>query len=279
MDSYRLQRWTRSGIGYLLLLAVIALIGLPLLWMLSGAIKDLKQINTFPPVWIPANPRWHNFADAWRAAPFARFYFNSVLTTAVATAVKLFNAILSAYALAYLAFPKKNLVFIVMLAALMVPLQVTILPNYLTLARANWVNTYQGIILPTVSVVFGTFLLRQHFLSLPRDVLDAARVDGAGHLRMIWSVVLPMSRPVLATIALLTIVSQWNEFLWPLVITNTVKMRTLPIGVAYLFDVEGNTQWGVVMAGTVLVVLPMIVVFLLAQRHIVEGMTAGATKG
>ena len=279
MDSYRLQRWVRAGAGYLLLLVVIALIGLPLLWMISGAIKDLKQINTFPPVWIPPHPRWQNFADAWHAAPFGRFYFNSVFTTAVATAIKLFNAVLSAYALAYLAFPKKNLVFIVMLAALMVPLQVTILPNYLTLARANWVDTYQGIVLPTISVVFGTFLLRQHFLSLPRDVLDAARVDGAGHLRMIWSVVLPMSRPVLATITLLTVVSQWNEFLWPLVITNTLKMRTLPIGVAYLFDVEGNTQWGVVMAGTVLVVLPMIVVFLLAQRHIVEGMTAGATKG
>jgi sn-glycerol 3-phosphate transport system permease protein len=161
----------------------------------------------------------------------------------------------------------------------MIPGQVTILPNFLTMANLDWVNTYQGIILPGASVAFGTFLLRQYFMGLPKDVLDAAKVDGCNHLRLLWSVVISMSKPVLVTFGLLSIVWKWNEFLWTLVITNTLDMRALPIGISYLFDVEGNTQWGVVMAGTIFVVAPMLVVFLLTQRYIVEGITAGATKG
>lgn len=265
--------------GYGLMILAVLVVGAPLLWMATGAVKTLREINTFPPVWIPAHPRWENFVDAWQAAPFGRFYVNSIFTATATTLLKLVNGALCAYALAYLRFPVKNLVFIVILAALMIPFEVTILPNYLTLARLNWINTYQAIILPGAATAFGTFLLRQHFLSLPRDVLDAARVDGCGHLRLLWSVVLPMSRPVLATVGLILLEGKWNEFLWPLIVTNTDTMRTVPVGIAYLLDNEGNTEWGVVMAGTVLVIVPMLVVFLWAQRHIVEGITAGATKG
>jgi len=143
----------------------------------------------------------------------------------------------------------------------------------------GWTNTYQGLLLPGFVSAFGTFLLRQHFLSLPREVLDAARVDGAGHLRTLFSVVLPMSRPVLATLVLLTVVSRWNDYLWPLIITNTTEMRTLSVGIALLFQKETGTLWGVVMAGTLYVVLPVLVLFLVLQRHIVEGIAAGAVKG
>ena len=128
-------------------------------------------------------------------------------------------------------------------------------------------------------MALGTFLLRQSFLGMPREVLDAAKVDGAGHLRTLWEVVIPMARPVLVTFALISLVSKWNDYLWPLVITTTTEMRTLPVGITYLFDNEGNNQWGVIMAATVFVVLPLVVVYLWAQRYIIEGLTAGATKG
>lgn len=266
-------------VGYLAMALIVIAMGIPLFWMLTGSLKTLGEIYTFPPVWIPTDPQWSNFSDAWGRAPFERFYLNSIITTFIGMSIELVNATLTAYALAFLRFPYKRLVFILILAALMIPSQVTILPNFLTMANLDWVNTYQGIILPGASVAFGTFLLRQYFMGLPKDVLDAAKVDGCSHLRLLWSVVIPMSKPVLVTFGLLSIVWKWNEFLWTLVITNTLEMRTLPIGIAYLFDVEGNTQWGVVMAGTIFVVAPMLVIFLLAQRYIVEGITAGATKG
>lgn len=266
-------------VGYLAMALIVIAMGIPLFWMLTGSLKTLGEIYTFPPVWIPTDPQWSNFSEAWGRAPFERFYLNSIITTFIGMSIELVNATLTAYALAFLRFPYKRLVFILILAALMIPSQVTILPNFLTMANLDWVNTYQGIILPGASVAFGTFLLRQYFMGLPKDVLDAAKVDGCSHLRLLWSVVIPMSKPVLVTFGLLSIVWKWNEFLWTLVITNTLEMRTLPIGIAYLFDVEGNTQWGVVMAGTIFVVAPMLVIFLLAQRYIVEGITAGATKG
>ena len=277
-DRRRLARLA----AYALMAALAVVIGAPLLWMLSGSLRTTREIYAVPPVWIPENPRWQNFSDAWNAAPFDRFYVNSFVTTLAGTGLELVNATLSAYALAFLRFPKKNWVFLVLLMALMIPTQVTVLPNYLTLSDVfgrSWINTYQGIVLPGAAVAFGTFLLRQAFLGLPREVLDAARVDGCGHLRLLWDVVLPMARPVLVTFALISLVAKWNDYLWPLVITTTQEMRTLTVGITYLFDQEGNTDWGVVMAAAIFVILPLLVVFVWAQKHIIAGITAGATKG
>jgi sn-glycerol 3-phosphate transport system permease protein len=283
MGSLSVRRWRVDHLAsYGLLLLLVAVIGVPLLWMLSGSLRTTREIYAVPPVWIPAHPRWQNFFDAWNAAPFDRFYANSIVTTMAGTGLELVNATLSAYALAFLRFPKKNLVFVFLLVALMVPNQVTILPNYLTLADVfgrSWINTYQGIVLPGAAVAFGTFLLRQSFLGLPREVLDAARVDGCGHLRLLWDIVIPMARPVLVTFTLISLVAKWNDYLWPLVVTSTQEMRTLTVGITYLFDQEGNTDWGVVMAASIFVILPLLVVFIWAQRHIIAGITAGATKG
>lgn len=265
--------------GHLTILFLICVIGIPMFWMATASIKSLPEIRTFPPVWLPTTPRWDNYPAAWRSAPFDRFFLNSFITTALPSLAKLVNGVMCAYALAYLRFPGRNVVFLFILAALMIPVQVTILPNYLTVADLGWINTYQGIAVPEFGVAFGTFLLRQHFLTLPREVMDAAKVDGAGHLRTLWSIALPLSRPILATLLLLTAVGRWNEYLWPLVITNTKEMRTLPIGIAWMYDVEGNTQWGVVMAGVVLVILPVLLLFIWTQKHLVEGIASGAVKG
>jgi len=265
--------------SYFLLVLLVVIIGMPILWMLSASVKTLPEIYTFPPVWIPPHLRWANYSDAWSMAPFGRFYVNTAIMTFFGTAAKLFNGITSAYALTYLRFPKRDLVFLVVLAALMIPPQVTILPNYLTLGSLNWINTYPALILPEAGIAFGTFLLRQHFLTIPREILEAARVDGAGHLRILWQVVLPLSQPILVTLLLLTAVGRWNDFLWPLIATTTMEMRTLPVGIAFLLDQEGNTQWGQVMAATVMVVIPLLVLFLWTQRYLVEGIAAGALKG
>ena len=266
-------------LGHLGILLLVVVIGLPVFWMATGSIKSLQEIRTFPPVWWPATIRWDNYPAAWQSAPFDRFFLNSIVTTALASGGKLVNAVLCAYALAFLRFPGRNVVFMVILAALMIPVQVTILPNYLTLADLGWLNSYQGLVVPEFGVAFGTFLLRQHFMTLPREVLDAAKVDGAGHLRTMWSIALPLSRPILATLTLLTAVGRWNDYLWPLVVTSTKEMRTLPIGIAWMYDVEGNTQWGVVMAGVMMVIVPVLILFIWTQKHLVEGIASGAVKG
>ena len=284
--SMHLDAWLQRLGGYAAITLLILLIGAPVFWMVSGSLKTNQEIYTFPPRWLPSDPQWSNFREAWNAAPFGRFYINSIITTLAGSALEIINAVLSAYALAYLRFPFKNVVFVILLAAMMIPAQVTILPNFIffgstifELFGESWINTYQAIILPGASVAFGTFLMRQSFLGMPRDVLDAAKVDGAGHLRTLWEIVIPMSRPVLVTFALISLVSKWNDYLWPLVITTTTEMRTLPVGITFLFDSEGQNQWGVIMAATVFVVLPLVVVYILAQRYIIAGLTAGATKG
>ena len=274
----RENRLRRTALYGLLAVVGIIMAG-PLYWLVSSSLKPTGDIYTFPPAWWPSQIRWQNFVDAWRSAPFGDFYVNSVVTTTAGAALEVANAILTAYAFVFLRFPFKRLLFAVLLGALMVPGHVTLLPNYLTVADLGWINTYQGIVIPGAGSAFAAFLLRQHMLTLPDEVIDAARMDGAGHLRRLWSVVLPLSRPMLVTVAVVSLVSKWNEFIWPLIVTNTDKMRTLPVGLLMIKNSEGYVNWGAVMAATVFVVLPVLVVFLVAQRYIVAGLTQGAVKG
>ncbi|MFN8633602.1 MAG: carbohydrate ABC transporter permease [Chloroflexota bacterium] len=265
--------------GYVALVVVAFVVGLPLLWLLSAAFKESSEIYVIPATWIPNQPTLDNFPRAWASAPFGLYYFNTTVITVVSVLGKLTMASTTAYALVALRFPFKTVIFALILGALMIPPQVVVIPNYLLFADWGLINTFPALILPHIPTAIGTFLMRQAFLALPREILDAARVDGAGHMRTLWTIMLPLSLPVVVTFGLLATQDVWNDFLWPLVITNTENMRTLPIGVSRLLDQEGNTQWGVVMAGAIYVILPLLIVFLWAQRHIVEGIAAGAVKG
>ncbi|PDW04717.1 glycerol-3-phosphate ABC transporter permease [Candidatus Viridilinea mediisalina] len=265
--------------GYLAMALAIFLVGLPVYWTIIAAFKESAEIYRIPPTWVPLNPTFENFSRAWNAAPFGRYYINSFITTLGGTLAKVLLAVLSAYALAFLRFPRKDLVFLVLLAGLMIPPEITIVPNYLTVGRLGWINTYAGIIIPSAAVAYGTFLLRQAFLALPFEVIEAARVDGAGHVRILLSIVIPMSQPAIVTMALLALVARWNDFLWPLLVTHTSDMRTLPIGIFWLRNSEGVINWGVVMAGSLFLIVPVLLVFLWLQRYIVEGIAAGAVKG
>ncbi len=273
--------------GYIAMAIVALMIGVPLFWMLSGSLMSNRDILD-PSQWWPSTPVWENYPEAWTTVPFARFFANSAIITVAGAALELFCGVLCAYAFAFLKFPGKNLLFLVVLASLMVPSQVVIIPNFQFMATTvrdlfdlddNWVNTYQGIILPGAATAFGTFLMRQGFMGLPKDVLDAAKVDGAGHLRTMWEVMLPMAKPIVVTFGLISVVAKWNEYLWPLIITNTDTMRPVTVGLRLLQDAEGNNDWGVIMAGTAFVVVPMLIVYVGLQRFIIDGLTAGATKG
>lgn len=273
--------------GYLGMLVVTLIIGVPLFWMLSGSLKSLNDIYN-PDQYLPSEFLWENYREAWTTVPFGRFYINSFIITAAGAGLEIIFGVLCAYAFAFLKFPGKNILFLVVLASLMVPSQVVIIPNYRLLAihvqdlfnlEDNWVNTYQGVFLPGAATAFGTFLMRQGFMGLPREVMDAAKVDGAGHIRTMVNIMLPMAKPIVITFALISIVSKWNEYLWPLIITNTLEMRPITVGLRFLMDAEGANQWGVIMAGTTFVVGPMLVVYVFMQRYIIAGLTAGATKG
>ena len=165
------------------------------------------------------------------------------------------------------------------MSTMMVPHEIALLPNYLTMSWLGWINTYQGIIVPGAYSAFGTFLLRQYFLTLSREVMDAAKIDGCGHLRTLWHVALPMAQQILVTYALFRMIGNWNAYLWPLIVTNRIQMRTLPVGLAFLRESEGNYEWGIVMAATMFVIAPILLAFLWVQRRFIEGLTAGAVKG
>ncbi|GGD73611.1 carbohydrate ABC transporter permease [Microbacterium murale] len=266
----------RNWWGYLLLIAAGLAFVLPLYILVTTAFKTNGEIYTWPMKWLPSEFTWDNLVAAWELAPFDAFITNSVIVTVIGATAKIVLAVFTAYAFAFLPFPGKNVLFLVMLGALMVPGHVTLLVNYITIGNMGLINTYAGLILPGVASAFGTFLLRQHFLSLPKEVFEAAEVDGAGHLRKLFSFALPMSIPAVATVGLIAVIDEWNNFVWPLIITNSVNMRTLPIGLMYLKANDGLTSWGVLMSGTLVVVLPMLIVFLFAQRFIVTGLTGAA---
>jgi sn-glycerol 3-phosphate transport system permease protein len=266
--------------GYVPLVLATLVVVLPLLWMVLSSFKQPGEIITMDLKLLPESVNLDNYRVAMTTVPFARFFVNSLIVTAVGATIKVILAILTAYALVFVRFPFKNVIFIVILVALMVPPQVSILPNYILIAGMGGKNTLWGIILPGLGTAFGTFLLRQHFMTLPGSILEAAEIDGAGHWRRLWQVVVPVSVPSIATVALVTVVSEWNDYIWPLIITDRPETMTLPVGLTLLQNSEGNgSGWGILMAGAVLVIVPILLVFAALQRYIVAGLTQGSVTG
>ena len=273
----------RHGISvavYAVLALATLILGLPFYWMCITSLKPVEEVLVFPPGWWPETFRWANYVDAWQAAPFGWFYVNSLVTGIAATAMQVGFALLMAYAFVWIPFPAKRALFIAVLATMMIPEEMKLAPNYLLLARLGWRDTYWALIIPPAAHAFPVFVLYQQFRMLPKDLLEAARIDGAGHLRTLLQIVLPVSRPLVIAVTLIAFLGRWNDFLWPLIVTDRLIMRTLPIGLAYLRDVEtGSHQWNLLMAGSVFVVAPILVVYAYAQRYFVEGLTQGALKG
>lgn len=266
--------------GYVPLILTTLVVFLPLLWMVLSSFKLPGEIITMDLKLLPEGLNLENYNIAMTTVPFAQFFINSLIVTTVGATIKVLLAILTAYALVFVRFPYKNVIFVLILVALMVPPQVSILPNYILIAGMGGKNTLWGIILPGLGTAFGTFLLRQHFMTLPASILESAEIDGAGHWRRLWQIVAPVSGPSIATVALVVVVSEWNDYIWPLIITDRPETMTLPVGLTLLQNSEGNgSGWGILMAGAVLVIVPILLVFAALQRYIVAGLTQGSVTG
>jgi len=253
-------------ITHLLLIIVGVSMIVPFLWMLSTSLKDVTELYQYPPKWIPSHFNWQNYIDALKLAPFGRFYINSIFVTVCITMGQLSTACLAAYVFARIEFPGRDTLFIIYLSTMIIPIQVTIIPLFLIVKEFNWIDSYQGLIVPFIARAFPIIFLRQFFLTLPKDLEDAAKIDGCGRLRFLWKILLPTARPALAAIGLFTFLFHWRDYMWPLVITNSAEMRTLPIGLRYFVSEQG-TQFHYMMAASIIVTIPIAVSYTHLRAH------------
>lgn len=262
-----------AGFRYLLLSIVAAVVLFPLLWILFTAVEPLREVFAVPPHLLPRSVDLGNFLRAWSAEPFSTYLRNSLLVSLAIIAGQIVTSAMAAYALVRVPFPLRRLSFWLIMTSLMIPVQVTFIPVFLLLRDWNWIDTYQALIVPFVGSGFGTFWLVQTFRQLPPDVLDAAALDGAGHLRILWSVVMPMARGGVITLGVLNFVWHYNDFFWPLIVTQSTDMRTMPLGLATLVATDGNvTPWNLLMAASILTMLPNLILYAIGQRYLLAGL-------
>ncbi len=264
--------------AFLILIALALTMLVPFLWMLSTSLMQELEVYHFPPKFLPSVFKWSNYTEALTLQPFGRFFLNTAIVAGASVLGQLLFCSMAAYAFARLRFRWRDRLFAVYLGTMMIPAIVTVIPSFLLINMFGWMNTYWALFTPSLSSVWGIFLLRQFFLTIPRDLEDAARVDGASELTIFWRIVLPLSKPALATLAIFAFMGSWKDFLWPLLVTNRVDMRTVEVGIAN-FSTLYATDWPHQMAAAVIVMLPIVVVFFLAQKHFVQGITMTGMKG
>lgn len=262
---------------YLVLGFVAFVVLLPFIWTLLTSFKVETDIVQYPPELFPRSITLEHYSDIWQRIPFARLLLNTLIFAGGVTIVSLAFDSLTAYALARLEFPGRDVLFLAILVTMMLPFQVTLIPLFSLLSDLGWINTHQGLIVPRATNAFGIFFLRQFFISIPRDLEDAARVDGASEFRIYRQIVMPLAVPALLTLGLFHFMYNWNDLLWPLIVTTDPSMQTLPAGLA-LFMGEHVVEYGLLMAGSILALLPMVVMFLLVQRKFVEGIATTGLK-
>ena len=261
------------------LLVLAALTVGPFLWLLVTALKGGgENIFAYPPSLWPAQPTLDNFRQVWEAVPFGRYFFNSVLVAVASVALNLILASLAAFPLARMRFRGREPFFVMILATMMIPLPVIMIPLFVLSQRLGLLNSYSGLILPTAVSAFGIFLMRQAFLAIPREIEEAAVIDGANPWQVFWQVMLPLTKPSLATLAIFVFVGSWGDFLWPLIVLKDPDLYTLPVGISYLAGTF-SANWRLIAAGSVLSILPIVAVFIALQRFFIGGQTAGAVKG
>ena len=264
---------------YVVLFAGAIIMIFPFYWMITGAFKTYQEVNLIPPTLFPSNPfNLENFIYAFKTAPFGRYFINSVLALLGCITTCSFTTILAAYAFSRLRFPGRELVFSLLLSLMMVPYEMIIITNYRTIVQWKLHDTIWALILPFMSSIFYTYILKGFFDSVPESLYQAAKVDGCSDWKYLWRVMVPMAKSSLATIILLNSIATWNSFLWPMIATNSKDVRTLPFGL-YAFMTEGGQRNERMMAASTIVVIPMIIIFLFARKYIISGMSRGGIKG
>lgn len=250
----------------------------PFAWMISTSLKPAHEVMMMPPVWIPSEIMWENYVRAMEMAPFLRYAINSVIVTVSVTALELITTILAAFAFSKMRFYGRDILFAVLIATIMIPGEVLLIPNFVTLSNLGWIDTYKALIIPWTASVFAIFLMRQFFLGIPDELAYAAKIDGCSDFKFLWLIMVPLLKPALVTIALLKIVGSWNAFLWPLIMTNSAEMRTLPVGLS-AFSSEAGIIFELLMAGSAMIILPIIIVYIFLQKYIVQGVARAGIKG
>jgi len=272
----RMHFWDILNHGGLVIVALIFLF--PLFWMVSNAIRPNREVLAVPPRLLPSQAQWSNFIETWFHLPFGQFFLNSFIVAGGVTTMTLVVSCLAGYAFARLEFFGRHTLFLTYVATLMIPQAMLVIPLFLIVSKIGWINSYQGMILPMAFSFFGTFLMRQFFLSIPKELEEAARLDGAGYLRILLTIILPLSLPAVGLVALFTFISQWNNFLWPLIVTNSPDYATLPLGLT-MFKTQQGTAWNYIMAGATLSMIPGIILAIILQQLIYRGIAIGSGFG
>lgn len=277
---YKIQKRIERTLTYAILVFLSALILVPLVWMVSTALKERKQIFTYPPEWVPSPALWNNFSEAMTVFPFQTFVRNTLIIAGFNIVGTILTSSMAAYAFARLRFPGRDLIFMILLSTLMLPFAVIMIPRYVEFRELGWLDSWLPLIVPNWmgGSVFFTFLLRQFFRSIPRELSDAAKIDGASEFRIYWQIVMPLAKPALAVVAIFVFLDSWNDFLAPLIYISSPSKYTVSLGLS-MFMGNYTTQWAYLMAASTLMSIPTIVLFIVAQRYFVKGVVLTGVKG
>lgn len=281
----KVGKWKRGSIALIIWLVIFSgaiIVALPFFWMVLTSFKTRIEAVRIPPTWFPSKFYWDNYLAAWTWVPFSRFYINSIIVAVAQTTGVLLTSSLAAYAFARIKFFARDIVFLLYLATMMIPFIVVIIPQYLIMNWLRWVDSYYALIIPGLCGAYGTFLLRQFLMTIPSEMEDAAVIDGCNRLQIYWKIMLPLIQPALITLGIFTFMFSWNSLLWPLIVTHSEEMATLPLGLSMFSLTAGWEQrihLGILMAATTSAVIPILIIFIIGQDYFVRGIALTGLKG
>lgn len=280
-SKVRNRKQYRVSLGTALVYLICLIVGVvtlfPLMWMVIGSLKSAIEVSQYPPTFLPESFRWRNYVDVFTSVPFLRYILNSFIVASSVTLIALLFHAMAAYSLARLRYPGRNLLFIVIIMTLMIPFSVTLIPTFILVRSLGWLDTYAALIVPPIFNAFGIFLLRQFYLGIPVELEEAALLDGDTPAGIFWHIALPLSRPILATLAVFFFLYNWNNYLWPLVVTKSNEMQVIQVAIAS-FAGEHSAQWQLIMAGSTVAAIPGLMLYLFFQRYLVEGVKLSGLK-
>ena len=273
-----LRQSAGRALKYLVLVGGAFLMVFPFIWMVIASLMTAGEIQMRPPVWLPASPQFSNYSELAESIPIVRLYFNSLFTSGVIVFGVLLSSSLAGFAFAKYRFPGRELLFYLILATMMIPFFVTLIPVFFIVRQLGWIDSYQGLVVPGLTSAYGIFLMRQFMITVPDELIDAARIDGASEPMIYWRIVIPLVKPALATLGTFTFIGAWNNFLWPLLVLNSRELFTLPLGINSLRSLYADNT-NLLMAGTAVAVLPMLLLFVFLQRYFIKGIALTGLKG
>lgn len=282
MNHLRSRKWsvlTGKIILYVFVLAGAVVMIMPFYWMFITSLSPIRDIVAFPPKWLPTRLTFEHFTAAFNTAPFHLYYLNSLIVAVASVGCSVLFGLFAGYAFVVYRFPLRNFFFILILSTIMIPFQVTSVALYVMLARMGWVDTYLGILAPNFGSALGVFLIRQSIKSIPGDMIEAARLDGASEVRIVLTIVAPIIKTSLATVTLILFLGSWNDFLWPLIVINSQELRTIPVGLSLFKDPYGSMNYGPLMAASAISTLPMLIAYIFSQKFVIKGIAITGLKG